>query len=248
MKKFVLFSLMLVSVMFFSFNFDLNTDCGTSGSGSRNITCGSCHGGSINTDIIITDGLIGGNDEGEANFFNIEISVPTNISVSAVQTNLNSNKKGRFATLENIKPLFHDSYGVQYALMDLPDTRGGKKEVDPIVIQWYPPENFSGSQNIVVEGVFANLDGTPNGDYSFYKEITIHAKTALDEFKIYPTMVNDHINIQGINKDELIQIIDFSGRVLFNQMVENNTIFLSELPAGYYFLKAQDKVAKFLKK
>lgn len=245
MKKLILSSLILSTMVLFSFNFNSRSNCGTSDSGSRNLTCGSCHGGSINTDIIITEGLVEGNDN---NYFDIEIVVPLDITVSAVQANLNSYKKGKFySSLNNVKPLFVDDYGVQYALMDLQNSKGGKKEIDPLVFKWYPPENFSGTQNIIVEGVLANLDGTPDGDYSFYKEISIDVQAAEDAFKIYPTVVTDVLNIKGLEKNELVQVFDFSGKNVFSQKLSNEEIELSSLSEGNYILKAGNKVGKFLK-
>lgn len=248
MKKVVLFFVVFSSMVFFSFNFNPKSDCSTSNSGSRTITCGSCHGGSINTDIIITDGLEEGNEEGGGKYFNIEIVVQSNIPVSAVQANLNSYKKGKFYTaLSNVKPLFVDSYGAQYALMDIQNSRGGNKEENPLIFQWYPPKSFSGTQNIIIEGVFANLDGTPDGDYSFYKEISIDVRVVEDAFKIYPTIVNDILIVEGLEDNVMVQILDFSGKNIFTQKLNNQKIELSRLPAGNYILRAGDKIGKFLK-
>lgn len=248
MKKLVLFTLVCSSIVFFGFNLNFELDCATSESGSRSLTCGSCHGGSINTDIIITDGLEDENDDNGDKYYNIEILMPLNISVASIQTNLNSDKKGKFSALLNsVRPLFIDGYGTQYALMDLKDSKEGKKDVDPLVFKWYPPENFAGTQNIIVEGVFANLDGTTSGDYSFYKEVSINVKTANEAFKIYPTIVNDVLNIKGLKENSIVQIIDFAGKNILNQKLSNQKMDLSNLPAGNYILKVEDKVEKFLK-
>lgn len=249
MKRLLSYSiLLLMTIVVLSFNLTSKSNCSTSKTGSRNLTCGSCHGGSINTDIIIVDGLEEGNDTEGDKFFELEIFIPSNIALAAIQTNINFGNKGKLSAYSNIvKPLFEDSYGMQYPLMELKNSKKNKKENESLVFRWFPPKDFTGSHNIIVEGVLANTDGTPNGDYTFYKEISVNVGSIDNTFGIYPTVVTDNIYIKGVNNNDWVYIFDYSGKNVLKEKISFGQISLSTLSRGNYILKTGDKVGKFLK-
>jgi hypothetical protein len=59
------------------------------------------------------------------------------------------------------------------------------------------------------------------------------------KFSIYPNPVNSQINIDSVEKIETIEIIDLMGKTLEIIITPNNTIDVSYLTKGVYFLQIQ---------
>lgn len=73
-----------------------------------------------------------------------------------------------------------------------------------------------------------------------------------EELKIYPNPVSENIFVTGKTEGiETAQIIDWSGRILVTEktpFLNKNNISVQNLQSGYYLLKLDNKVFKFIKK
>jgi len=249
MRKLMFFIVGLGVVFLFSFSKSTNHDCSTYTSNSRHITCGSCHGGSINTDIVIIGGKedeeIGeeentntGNGFTDPRIIQLIVKVPGFITSTAVQINAYDSKANKF-TLNGVKPLFTDVQGAQLALTPIRQFNG-KKE-NELTLFWEAPEVFDEPQTIEIQGVFANMDGTENGDYTFYKEVTIYPTSKVikieREVSIFPTISSSTITVNGLIDNDEISIFDMSGKLVLqkNKATNNSTLDVSSLPNGGYF-------------
>ncbi|MBL1221125.1 endonuclease [Chryseobacterium sp. L7] len=76
--------------------------------------------------------------------------------------------------------------------------------------------------------------------------------TSNKEFKIYPNPVHDDLFVSGEIKDiKTAQITDASGKVIYTEKEpfrNKKNISVQSLPAGFYFLKLDDKAYQFIKK
>lgn len=252
MGKFTFFLVSLGGILLFSFNKSTDSDCGTYASNSRYITCGSCHGGSINTDIVI----IGKDDEDiieednnnpnigviDPRLIRLVVKIPNFITSTALQINAYGNNTSKFS-LNGIKPLFTDKQGAQLALMPIGNFNG--KKGNEITIYWEAPEVFNEPQTIEIQGVFANMDGTEGGDYSFYNEVTLYPKKVKEidrEVSIYPTIASSTLNIVGLNENDEVRIFDMAGKLILQRDKQENNLAIdvSNLSNGGYFATISD--------
>ncbi|MDQ0064779.1 endonuclease [Chryseobacterium lathyri] len=76
--------------------------------------------------------------------------------------------------------------------------------------------------------------------------------TPNNEFKIYPNPVNDNLFVSGETQNiKTAQVLDTSGKVIYsekNPFRNKQHISVQNLPAGFYFLKLDDKTYQFIKK
>ncbi|MDH6251157.1 putative delta-60 repeat protein [Chryseobacterium sp. H1D6B] len=70
------------------------------------------------------------------------------------------------------------------------------------------------------------------------------------DFKISPNPVENfiHLNNQKNNKIITAEIMDFSGRILLTTKIDNNTIDVTSIQKGVYYLKIGNIITKFIKK
>lgn len=81
------------------------------------------------------------------------------------------------------------------------------------------------------------IDFDETSDFSAVEVVNNHYDNRQSMFKIYPTLANNFIHIETENVDDLnVQIFDGMGRMLIEQSV-TNTIDISTLPKGQYFIK-----------
>lgn len=100
-----------------------------------------------------------------------------------------------------------------------------------------------------------NATDNRNGWQIKYEIIKILANTGiadniLENLNIYPNPANDHIRISGLIGNETIQILDITGRELFNGSSTDN-IDVFNFQKGIYFIKisldGSNKTMKFIK-
>ncbi len=114
-------------------------------------------------------------------------------------------------------------------------------------------KNFT---EVRTDKVRLNINSTSSGVARFY-EIEVYGRISsslglneLDSnsFSIYPNPVATTLTVQGAANIELIEIFDVNGKKLISEKAVNS-VEVSKLSAGIYFLKVNDKEAiKFLKK
>jgi hypothetical protein len=96
------------------------------------------------------------------------------------------------------------------------------------------------------------------GDGSDFSDAVCITKTTtavenldFDDFVIYPNPVfNGQLTISNVQLNETIQIIDIAGKIVMQniQLTNNNSVDVSSLANGMYFVKIGNKTARFVKK
>ncbi|RZN78715.1 MAG: T9SS type A sorting domain-containing protein, partial [Winogradskyella sp.] len=88
-------------------------------------------------------------------------------------------------------------------------------------------------------------------DVGAYESQTVLSNTDFEitTLSIYPNPTNQILNIQGLKTSENIEVYNISGQKLFTKTIDlsKNTIDVSQLSAGLYFLKINDESIKFIK-
>ena len=78
------------------------------------------------------------------------------------------------------------------------------------------------------------------------------AGNVADAIKVYPTLVDDFLNISGLDNDAVVTVYGLSGAVVVEQIGCNGMLDLSSLDEGTYMVKIQSgdivKVEKVIKK
>lgn len=101
--------------------------------------------------------------------------------------------------------------------------------------------NFTGEEGIVK--LLAIATGENNTPAKCIKEISVVeeagiANTAYSDVKVYPTLVEDDVNVCNAPEGAEINLYDLSGRLVSNTTVtsSHNAIFMGHLSAGIYIL------------
>ena len=85
-----------------------------------------------------------------------------------------------------------------------------------------------------------------DGAFTYSKTKTVSGSNALFDFAIFPNPSNGNVNvtISGLNEPADVNLIDMSGRVLRSALLnKTNTIQLSNLQNGIYFIRVTGKVS-----
>jgi hypothetical protein len=110
--------------------------------------------------------------------------------------------------------------------------------------------NFIGTYDIISfnDSLFVT---TQEGDYYKVAKIDLNNLNTKNTSQIipyvYPSLVDNFINLVGIDNIERVQVINENGQNKFVK-VENTKIDVSDLSAGVYFIKIHNWVKKFIKK
>ena len=100
-----------------------------------------------------------------------------------------------------------------------------------------------------------NINATASGIARFY-EIEVYGRIAAlgtndfsaSKFNIYPNPTSDILNISGDESVAFLQVFDANGKQLITQK-DSNSVDVSSLPIGVYFMKLNNKeTVKFIKK
>lgn len=122
--------------------------------------------------------------------------------------------------------------------------------------QWYLNGNaISGANNVnytatqngdyTVEVSFANGCPTVSAPYTYSDGTSNISENTNFEMVVYPNPTNGILNIKGTVNDE-IQILDLSGRVISTHL-KTNTIDVSNLSKGVYYIKMGNTFTSFVK-
>lgn len=82
----------------------------------------------------------------------------------------------------------------------------------------------------------------------FYPLITSKKEINQPAFLIFPNPVENIIHIQNNSIEQNIKITNITGQVIINTTLINNTLDISELKAGQYFLSINNQTSRFIKK
>lgn len=91
----------------------------------------------------------------------------------------------------------------------------------------------------VYEGCFALKLTNPECNLSYCNLETSVIDTDNTQYKIYPNPFYNNITIEG-SKSKKVEIVDASGRVVFNSITEQNNLDLHNLNNGIYFIKIEN--------
>jgi uncharacterized repeat protein (TIGR03803 family) len=118
--------------------------------------------------------------------------------------------------------------------------------------------NFSTNTHSVLTN-FNNTNGS-NPAYTGLIEVDPNISTTLNEnnskenIKIFPNPANEFIQIQGVDFNEgvRVKIISIDGKIMKDEMINQQNIYVSELNSGMYFMELTDSegktgVTKFIK-
>ncbi len=102
---------------------------------------------------------------------------------------------------------------------------------------------FSNNRLTYVVGKIYVLSPPPSGKQSEIKE------TASNNIKIYPNPVTNFLTIETLDKSliKYISISDMSGKLMYSNELENNTLDLSFLKQGTYTVKLDNDNSKTFK-
>ena len=110
--------------------------------------------------------------------------------------------------------------------------------------------NFIGTYDIISDNNSLFVT-TQEGDYNKVAKIDLSnlSTNNLNQIipYIFPSLVDDFINLVGIDNIESVKIINQNGQVK-SVKVENAKIDVSNLASGVYFIKTNDWVKKFIKR
>lgn len=147
--------------------------------------------------------------------------------------------------------------GITSALTDV-DTRFGIHPIiENIIISNELTDNYvanSTAQEVTVPQNIFNYYNTTSNHLpvsATFRFSTLGTKGVFAEkqWAIYPNPVKDQLNITAAAalNNAIAEVYDLTGRQVFYQKINTNTINVSALPAGIYILKMGSKTGKFIK-
>jgi len=198
----------------------------------RDLICSSCHS------VLIDDIIVG--KTYDSLFLNIEVTIPNSNIYSAVELDIIDNEKPLIIN-EGFTPLFQNEFNTIYNL-PLNNDRKGKKE-NTILIK-YPLESISDNKELKIQGVITNGDGTIDGDYSFFKTISLedNINKAVQKINVFPTVARNEINIDNA-ENSVISIYALNGKLVYKNNIINNKdiVDVSNFENGFYFMRIQNE-------
>ncbi|GGI57653.1 T9SS type A sorting domain-containing protein [Winogradskyella haliclonae] len=157
------------------------------------------------------------------------------------------------ATSPGFDPLFVDSPNGDFRL------QSGSPLIDAGNDSYLPQDTFDvDNDGDTSEALPLDLDGELRisgsfvdiGSYEFQgSTLSIDDDFNLSKYSVYPNPTNQILNIDGLKTSENVEIYNISGQKLFTKTIDlnKNTIDVSQLSAGLYFLKINDESIKFIK-
>lgn len=238
-----LLSLLVLAALLSAYTFNGGYSCPTksnngSTSGNRNLTCGSCHPGAA-IDPKITEGRIV-----QDKVVEFEIVFPANLEGNSLELFVNDNKGNNFSSSgATSEPTIIDGVGAQlFYELALSKSSGKKEDIQPVTFLWNAPATFNEVREIEIQGVISNLDGTEEGDYTFYK--TIYVEPSIfnfeEEIKMYPTLASSVLHVEGFAEEtNVLKVVNILGKTVYQSSVLQNaklSIDVTNLDNGNYFL------------
>ena len=85
-----------------------------------------------------------------------------------------------------------------------------------------------------------------DGIFEYSNIVYLHSRTLNNGYRIFPNPANQFLTIEA-TEPIVIQIVNTNGQVLKEQPANSiSTISIDDLPNGIYFLKAGEKIQKFI--
>jgi hypothetical protein len=230
MKKITLLLVFLPVFLMTALNFTEGSTVDEHPPYMKAFTCSSCHATIINN-IIISGKVVKGSDAVE-----VTLVLPNDLIFNAVQVDIigkNNPKKANFPVYEA------DDYGTIYNTSVDKDLDG--KKANEIIFE-IPMSEFVEGEDLEIQGLLTNADGSSKGDYSFYEKVILEKKSAIEEikkFSIYPTVANSQITIKDVEENALVSILNVSGQLVYQNVIANQEeiIDVSDFENGYYFMQ-----------
>ena len=217
--------------------------------------CSGCHGDPLNPDIPNFKFEFGNNDStyipGTTYIISVSMVRPGHDKFGFVSSALDTldKSKGIYSLINTITTRKYTLVGRNY----ISHTPCGADSPDSIkwTYNWTAPATDKGKITMYLAMLVANHDHAITGDTSYTKTLTINPEmsSATKELKspfkahIYPTVFNDHINIDFNNKydarTKIIQLIDTNGKIIDTKKTEESFLvhhFKYSLSRGMYYL------------
>ncbi|RNC86406.1 MAG: T9SS C-terminal target domain-containing protein [Winogradskyella sp.] len=156
------------------------------------------------------------------------------------------------ATSPSFDPLFVDSANGDFRL------QSGSPLIDAGNDSYLPQDTFDvDNDGDTTETLPLDLDGelrisgsfVDMGAYEFQNTTLGIDDISISKYSVYPNPTNQILNIEGLKTSENLEIYNISGQKLLTRTIDlnKNTIDVSQLSAGIYFLKITNESMKFIK-
>jgi len=195
-------------------------------------------------------------------------SEPANETVEwsvALYNNLMANNAFKNQLIFRLEELLNDEFCTDSILTMVDEHKQYyEPEIEEHLHRWNFEEDYSWEDEIAVYKTFPQilaktLKRITNNIFEYDMMVCDTLITGINtdyqeniiEFNIYPNPATSYLNIRynGWQKNEPLEIIDISGKPILqitNPQKPKNTIDLSELPAGIYFIRASNKTKALL--
>ena len=202
-------------------------------------TCSSCHA------TIIDNIIINGKNIKNNSALEVTLILPNDVTFNAIQVDvigIDNPKESNFPVYQE------DDYGTIYNTSIDKDLNG--KKANEIVFE-IPMSEFVEGEDIQIQGLLTNADGSSKGDYSFSEKIVLEQKSSIEEaqpLSIFPSVANTHFTIKNAELNSMVTIVDLSGRKVFQNTISSTEelIDVSNFQNGYYFVQTTNSTSKII--
>ena len=113
---------------------------------------------------------------------------------------------------------------------------------------WTAPSSDAGNLTVYATGNATNGNGTTSGDQVYSMSFSLNSAQASSvtnpenqEVIIYPVNNHSSIQVEGLKEVTSFQVVDLNGKLLQQGTYSPGSLIdVSELPAGYFFLRLQN--------
>jgi hypothetical protein len=92
-----------------------------------------------------------------------------------------------------------------------------------------------------------NADTTPCGS-GVFSSVKPSENEVRQSLTIYPNPTSSVLNIQGINENSPYQIFDITGKLIISGSLSQESVQVSNLTTGLYFINIEGQSQRFIKK
>ncbi|MCC6815173.1 MAG: hypothetical protein IT267_02035 [Saprospiraceae bacterium] len=242
---------------------------GSTGAPGEPQYCKNCHNGNIGVSLKIY--LLDGTDTVKVyepnKKYTIEVAInhvsgpdPKGYGFQLTGLKAELNKSGE--TITDISPLGGNVKMAYAKNKRYYAEHNGVSSTNLFRVEWIAPTKGTGSVSFYAAGNGVNANNNESGDGASKNSIQIPENiiSSIDETKtqhsiIRYNIINDNIYLEetALNKFTDYQILDFSGKILLNGVM-NNTVNVNLLPQGVYLFRAINTnlsdyaITKFIKK
>lgn len=196
----------------------------------KGFTCSSCHA------TIIDGMIINGKTSEDLSKVEVLIELPDFVPFTAIQVDVKGAENPKNA---NFPVYTENDYGAIYNTSIDKDLSGKKSNVLTFEI---PLEAFNEKEEIEIQGLLTNGDGTSIGDYSFAKKLILEEPTIAEEVEalsVFPTVAKTQLTIKNALENALISILNVSGQLVYQNTMSSSkeVVDVSNFENGYYFVQ-----------